>query len=113
MYLEGLNALAEQCKKDSNDRGFSTTLENLDQKLLLIVGEVIEAQEEIRAGKTTGAVYYKPEKPDKPEGFPIEIADALIRIFELCGSLDIPIAAAVALKMEYNKTRPYLHGKKF
>lgn len=49
---------------------------------------------------------------DKPEGIAVEMADCLIRILDWCGHAGIDIEAVVALKNEYNKTRPYRHGGK-
>lgn len=48
----------------------------------------------------------------KPEGFPSEIADAFIRLADLCGYLNIDIDTEVKLKMAYNETRSYRHGGK-
>ena len=48
----------------------------------------------------------------KPEGIPIELADAIIRIFDYCGYAGIDIDAAITQKHEFNKTRPYRHGGK-
>jgi len=42
-----------------------------------------------------------------------ELADCCIRIFDYCGAKDIDLAQALLKKIEYNKTRPYRHGKKF
>lgn len=47
----------------------------------------------------------------KPVGFPSELADILIRVFDLAGALGIDLEAEVELKMNYNKSRPYKHGK--
>jgi NTP pyrophosphatase (non-canonical NTP hydrolase) len=41
-----------------------------------------------------------------------ELADVLIRIFDLCGSRDWNLEDAVRAKMDFNKTRPYRHGGK-
>lgn len=48
----------------------------------------------------------------KPKGFDIELADALIRIFDLAGRKDIDLNAALARKMEYNKGREHMHGRR-
>ncbi len=43
----------------------------------------------------------------------VELADAVIRIADLCGHLGIDLEAAIDLKMAYNETRPFKHGKRF
>lgn len=48
----------------------------------------------------------------KPCGIPIEAADIIIRVLDMCAAYGIDIEAAIAMKMEYNSTRPYMHGKK-
>lgn len=42
-----------------------------------------------------------------------EIADALIRILDLCAANNIDIGTHVWLKMAYNAKRPKMHGKKY
>lgn len=49
----------------------------------------------------------------KPEGVAVELADAVIRIADLCGHLGIDLDAVIRLKMTYNEGRPYKHGKQF
>jgi NTP pyrophosphatase (non-canonical NTP hydrolase) len=42
-----------------------------------------------------------------------EIADAVIRLIDICGYYHIDIGRIIELKMFYNKTREYMHGKKY
>ncbi len=42
-----------------------------------------------------------------------ELADCCIRIFDYCGAKAINLEKTLLKKMEYNKSRPYRHGKKF
>lgn len=49
----------------------------------------------------------------KPEGAAVELADAVIRIADLCGHLGIDLDAVIEEKMAYNADRPYKHGKRF
>ncbi len=42
-----------------------------------------------------------------------ELADAIIRIFDLSSELHIDIEKHIHLKMKYNKTRPYKHNKAY
>lgn len=56
--------------------------------------------------------HYKDTKLLKPEGIPSELADAVIRIFDMCGYYGIDLEKAIDEKMAYNKTRSYKHGGK-
>ncbi len=42
-----------------------------------------------------------------------ELADAVIRIFDLAQALNLPLPEAIMEKHRYNSTRPYKHGKSF
>lgn len=78
-------------------------------KLLLMVSEIAEAGEELRDRHTYTEVYYHEEKP---EGFPIEIADAVIRLLDTCEQLGIDLEKAMEIKTAFNETRPHRHGGK-
>lgn len=67
-------------------------------KLMLVVSEISEAAEEVRANNRLG--------------FEEEIADAIIRIFDICGTMGIDIGNEVAKKMNINRLRPVRHGKR-
>lgn len=55
-----------------------------------------------------------PSKPVlKPEGFGVELADAVIRIADLAYLTGIDLEALIREKHQYNATRPYKHGRKF
>jgi NTP pyrophosphatase (non-canonical NTP hydrolase) len=79
-------------------------------KLMLIVTEVAEAMEELRISDdiTTGHL----RVDGKPDGFPSELADVVIRCFDLAGYLNIDLAAEIRSKMAYNETREHRHGGK-
>jgi NTP pyrophosphatase (non-canonical NTP hydrolase) len=79
-----------------------------------IHSELSEAWEEFRAGKPVSRVYFSVDDKgnSKPEGFPIEIADTLIRIFDLCGQYNIDIENAIEMKMNYNYIGDWRHGGK-
>jgi NTP pyrophosphatase (non-canonical NTP hydrolase) len=78
-------------------------------KLALIHSEVSEALEEYRNSHPPAEVRIE---NGKPEGFPVELADTVIRIFDLCGALGVDLDAAIELKMAFNATRPHRHGGK-
>jgi NTP pyrophosphatase (non-canonical NTP hydrolase) len=73
-------------------------------KIALMVSELGEAIEGIR-------------KPHPDEHCPnhsseaVELADCIIRIFDYCGAFNIDLASALIDKMDYNASRPYMHGK--
>ena len=45
--------------------------------------------------------------------FEDEIADSFIRLFDLCGGLGIDIEKHIELKLKYNSTREFKHGKQY
>ena len=86
--------------------------DNFPEKLMLIVAEAAEAMEEYRnthSDSELNGVYYV---QGKPEGFPVELADVVIRVADLCGRLNIDLDHVIDLKMKYNETRPRRHGGK-
>lgn len=107
-------------------------------KLMLVASELAEAQDELRTGHAPTETYYIPAPlPDslvwevgpekartlidadnegklkKPEGFPSEIADAVIRLLDVAEELGIDLEAIIEEKLLYNASRPFKHGKKF
>lgn len=90
----------------------------LMQALMLVVSELAEAVEDYRDNPLaiTDIRYedhdHGRDHPLKPVGFPIELADAVIRLGDLCGRYGIDLGKAVEVKMAYNKTRPMRHGGK-
>lgn len=85
----------------------TTDYTNIPTKLALIHSEISEALEEYRMGRLNSY-----ESDYKPEGMVIELADAIIRILDLCAFYDLDIVAALREKSDYNKTRAYRHGEK-
>ena len=50
---------------------------------------------------------------DVKDSFEDEIADAFLRLMDLCGALNIDIEKHIRLKAEYNLSRPPKHGKAY
>jgi hypothetical protein len=87
---------------------------NIDRFLLLAVGELVEAQNELRSGKDPKDIYYEDTPTgSKPCGFGVELADTIIRCFDLGARLKIDLASLIIQKMEYNISRPIKHDKQF
>lgn len=79
--------------------------------IALIHAEVSEILEEFRAGRKATETYYAED--GKPEGVPSEIADTVIYCFIMSDLYGIDLEKAIKEKLEYNKNRPYKHGKEF
>ncbi len=71
---------------------------NVGEKLMLIVTEVAEAMEGYRKMLMDDHLPHR-------NMLEVELADAVIRIFDLAGGLDLDVAGAIAEKLEYNGTR--------
>lgn len=91
---------------------------NFGEMMALAMSELGEAVEEDRSGRPP--VWFEPANGDgirKPEGSAVEIADAIIRLLDTANVLLLDshwsIGDVVALKMAYNTTRPYKHGKRY
>lgn len=99
---------------------------NIPELLMLIVSELGEAVEALRKDRHSNweeffsIAPYRMDLDEKEvfeecikDTFEDEIADAIIRLFDLCGYLNIDIERNIKYKMQYNETRPVKHGKKF
>ena len=78
--------------------------------LMLVNTELAEAAEAVRKHDVNAT--WVDEETNSPEGFPVEIADAVIRLFDLAHGYGIDLAEEIEHKMAYNQKRPYRHGKK-
>lgn len=79
------------------------------EKLCLIHSEVSEAVEEVRNGNLDTKVRFE---GDKPVGYAVELADSVIRIFDLAKAQGINLDEVIDIKANYNETRPVRHGGK-
>ena len=102
-----INSLVKMAYENALAHGFKH--KNFAEAIALIHSELSEALEEDRKGAPQ--VYYAAN--GKPEGVAVELADAVIRICDLCGYLKIDLEKVIAEKMEYNAGRPHLHGKRY
>ena len=92
----------------------------IPSKLALVHSEVTEALEAFRNNNMTphlvknedGSTHLAHFSMPGEGAFDEELADAVIRIFDLAGFLDIDLETAIHMKHEYNKTRPHCHGGK-
>lgn len=105
----------DEAYKTSREHGFwpddldeHTSVYYINTKLLLMVGEISEAQEALRKENPFS------EKLGEPiTEFEEELADLAIRLFDFCGWAQIDLAGIIRRKMDYNANRPHKHGKAF
>lgn len=71
---------------------------NIGELLMLVTSELAEALEGHRKGLMDDKLPHR-------KNFEVEIADAMIRLFDLCGGLGLDIDGAIYEKLEYNKNR--------
>lgn len=96
-----LTELSKTIRFDNASKGFDPTEGGVDRYLLLAISEICEAQEELRDGRSVSEIYYKVvfdkledggvNTTNKPEGFPVEIADAIIRLLDIAAKFNVEI----------------------
>jgi NTP pyrophosphatase (non-canonical NTP hydrolase) len=96
---KGLNDYCELAFSNAVEKGFHDEYRSFGESIALIHSELSEALEADRVGN----------EENRKE----ELADVFIRLADLCGSLDVDLDQEVEKKMEKNKNRPRLHGKRY
>lgn len=97
-HKKSINEYCIEAYEIAKSKGWHDEEREMGTILALIHGEVSEAMEADRKNDT--------------DNFKEELADIVIRVFDLCGLEEIDLEAAINKKMEYNKTRSYKHGNK-
>jgi NTP pyrophosphatase (non-canonical NTP hydrolase) len=120
--FDAIDDIVDACHKNSVGHNFwdDQKMENgvlspelvrlsVPEKIALIHSEASEALEDYRDKK----MHTEPnrEKNGKPEGFPSELADIVIRCFDLAGALKIDLGDEIRMKMRFNASREPKHGK--
>lgn len=105
VILDGIRALQDLSHGAAVKAGWYTDLEtglpikrNFGEAMMLIVSEGAESLEAHRKNLMD-------EKLPHRKAVEVELADMMIRIADLSGSMNLDLAGAIIEKMEYNRTR--------
>lgn len=126
-----VNTIANLARDVARSKGWEDETRTVGDRISLWHSELSEALEEHREGYAPAFVYQEGAdkekgvyltlsgsahgtiKPNaKPQGIPIEIADAIIRMLHFCAQYDIDIMRAIQWKLRYNLSREERHGDK-
>jgi len=105
-FVESFGELQTKVHDNAVEKGFWESDRSIGECIALIHSELSEALE---AARKPGIDQHLPHL----NPIAVELADAVIRIMDLAESKDLNLAEAIVEKHEYNRTRPYLHGKRY
>lgn len=110
MFAVFWNVMSRKIHENAKDHGFwDDGADDVVGKLMLICSEIYEAFEAVRNGDHDEWSEKIPAFTKMEE----ELADAVIRIMDFAEAKGLRLPDAILSKHEFNKSRPYLHGKKF
>lgn len=107
-FIESIHAGMLTAHNISKSKGWWESDRNDGEMIALMHSELSEALEGIR--------HNNPPSDHIPEFNAVEeeLADVLIRVFDMCQARGYRLPEAVIAKMEFNANRPHKHGgKKF
>lgn len=123
---KSINEYCEDAYNTGVDHGwYENGMPNVGERLALIHSEVSEALEFYRDGRDISEMISHKQDPlysrmpvevfvredGKPDGFWVEIADVVIRCFDMAGAYGVDFESILKRKMEFNKGRQHKHGK--
>lgn len=118
--FDNIDTIADAVHANAKAKGFHPKRKSeaafLNEQILNLIAEAVELQTAWRNGELRAPC----DKADKmlAMGLPPltcieeEYADIIIRALDQCRRLGVDITAAIAVKHEFNKSRPHKHGGK-
>lgn len=107
---KSINEVAQEAHTNAIEKGWWDAPRSFGELITLCHSELSEALEDYRNGLKPTFTYR--DKNGKPCGIPSELADVVIRIFDMCGRYGIDLEQAIREKMTYNATGSIRHGGK-
>lgn len=113
-FKRELNSFILHIYLNSNEKGwYDGETRTFGDLISLCHAELSESIEAFRENGDPCAVTHIPKYNGmKPEGVPSELADCIIRIFDMCAHYEIDIVGMLEEKHNFNTMRPYRHGNK-
>lgn len=104
--IKGLNVAAKEIHDQNVAKGFYDHDRSVSELIVLMHSELSEAIEADRKGLADDKLSHR-------SGLEVELADCVIRILDAAAYLKLDLEGAILEKLDYNKTRPYKHGKNY
>lgn len=115
-----MNALAQVIHADNLEKGFWKKERQVGTLLMLVTSELAEALEADRKQyffdtaqkeQPNGIAFYNWFETHVKDTFEDELADAVIRLLDLCAARNIDIEWHIRKKIQYNRTRVGMHNR--
>lgn len=103
-------ATAEE--KGFHDRTVTSQMGDLHVSIALMHSELSEAVEDLRNREGAIEIPFFIQENGKPDGWAVELADVVIRVMDTLACFSIELDELIEWKLDYNATRPWMHGGK-